>query len=263
MGETTTHRRLKRLAAGVLFGDGCQAVATEVRCPIGRYRVDVAGYLDPLPARDRHRRIEAVASATSVVLRRARGRARTAFLECKQARSDYLRDSRELDDLVGERDRLERERVRIEQEWIRSEEPHLRRSEGYLFPELESWDFGRSRNGAYKQLVRRLDRLEAKIHGETKFGRIARYRLADALYIVAPRGLIRAEEVAPGWGLLEVEPDALESSDAPGASVASVTRRAPVLGAPAHRHDRLLRNIAVAACRDAFRTSGDRDGEAD
>lgn len=44
--ETTTHLHLKRLAVGYLRALGCPAFATEVRCPIARYRVDVAGYLD-------------------------------------------------------------------------------------------------------------------------------------------------------------------------------------------------------------------------
>ena len=44
-GETIQHLELKRLAVEWLRRMGCSAVATEVRCPISRWRVDVA-FLD-------------------------------------------------------------------------------------------------------------------------------------------------------------------------------------------------------------------------
>ena len=44
--ESIEHLELKRLAVAWLVKLGCRIVATEVRCPIGRYRVDVAGWLD-------------------------------------------------------------------------------------------------------------------------------------------------------------------------------------------------------------------------
>ena len=44
--ETIQHRELKRLAVEWLRRMGCSAVATEVRCPISRWRVDVAGWFD-------------------------------------------------------------------------------------------------------------------------------------------------------------------------------------------------------------------------
>lgn len=44
--ESIEHLELKRLAVAWLARLGCRAVATEVRCPIARYRVDAAGWLD-------------------------------------------------------------------------------------------------------------------------------------------------------------------------------------------------------------------------
>lgn len=49
MPETLAHLQLKRLAAATLLRWGCQAAATEVLCPISRYRVDAAGWLDAEP----------------------------------------------------------------------------------------------------------------------------------------------------------------------------------------------------------------------
>ena len=45
-GETIEHLELKRLAVEWLRRLGCTAVATEVRCPISRWRVDVAGWFE-------------------------------------------------------------------------------------------------------------------------------------------------------------------------------------------------------------------------
>jgi len=47
--ETTAHRRLKALSIRFLRRWGGQAVATEVRAPLSRYRVDAAGWLDGPP----------------------------------------------------------------------------------------------------------------------------------------------------------------------------------------------------------------------
>ena len=44
--ETRAHLQLKTMAVYYLRGRGCAAVAEEVRCPISRYRADVAGYRD-------------------------------------------------------------------------------------------------------------------------------------------------------------------------------------------------------------------------
>ena len=45
-GETIQHRELKRLAVEWLRRLGCSAVAVEVRCPLSRWRVDVAGWFE-------------------------------------------------------------------------------------------------------------------------------------------------------------------------------------------------------------------------
>ncbi|MFO0874678.1 MAG: hypothetical protein U0575_12010 [Phycisphaerales bacterium] len=44
--ESISHATLKRLAAEFLLRIGCCTAASEVTCPIARYRVDAAGYAD-------------------------------------------------------------------------------------------------------------------------------------------------------------------------------------------------------------------------
>ncbi len=237
--ETKAHRRLKQLALAFLREHGCRCAATEVQCPFSRYRVDLAGYIDRAPEGGEQRAPR-------------RCPPRTVLVECKQAWSDFLRDRRDLDRLLARRAGLERIRAALERRIMKSE-PHLRRAGSSLFPEMEEWDFSASRLPAYRDLLRQLRRLDAMIHGETKFCLAARYALADRLYVAAPRGMLARRELPPGWGLLECAPRALAQGDPNadlfGDSVLRVTVPAPVLPARAEYRQRLLRNIAVAASR--------------
>ena len=118
-----------------------------------------------------------------------------------------------------------------------------------LFPELEEWDFSGSRVRGYQQILRRIRRLERQLHGETKFFTIAHYHLADRLYLAAPRGLIRPGELPSGWGLLECPPRSLDPSKRPPGDALRVAVEAPPRSSRGDFRVRLLRNIAIAACR--------------
>jgi len=110
----------------------------------------------------------------------------------------------------------------------------------------------------YRKVLRQLRRIDEKIHGETKFFLMARYRLADQLYLAAPAGMIRPRELPSGWGLLECPVQLLEvdgndvtEPSLKGCDVALMpTVPAPVHDSPDIRRHRLLRNIAVAASRN-------------
>lgn len=240
--ETRAHLTLKRLALTFLREQGCLISATEVRCPFSRYRIDVAGYLD-------------VAPGTGPESRPVRTEPTTVMIECKQSRSDFFRDNRDQDRLVARRAGLHRLRRALERDRIRREEPELCR-EPSLFPlalaDEADWDFSASRNPAYRQVLRKLRKVDDMIHGQTKFHLAARYALADRLYIAAPRGLIRRRDVPQGWGLLECPPAALEAdetrADLFGDSILSISVKAPARHARMRHRHRLLRNIAVAAC---------------
>lgn len=233
-GETNQHRELKRLAREWLRRRGCCAVATEVRCPLARWRVDVAGWLE-----------------------HADGRVETIIIECKQSRADFLRDDADREELLRLRTHLESRRDEIEETRVKPREPHLRRSGSALFPELETWDFAASRIDSYRRVLRELRQVEKRLHGETKFGLLARYRLADRLLLFTPSGLIRRTEVPRDWGLLEASGMRLRhpmplDAEAP----LPMRERVPAqeLDSPQQRRIRLLRNIAVAASREGPRT---------
>lgn len=233
--ESDFHQALKRSALRHLRRQGCLAAAVEVRCPIARFRLDVAGYCDSIPQGD--------GSAGP----RRRAAPRTFIIECKQSREDFLRDCDDAAELLELRRRLDAMRRSIEEHRIRSCEPHLRVEGSSLFAEMEAWDYAASRLPGYRRIMAKLRRLDERIHGETKFFTIARYALADELFLAAPTGMIRRHEVPPGWGLLECEPAALRQTDDPEVALSVAIQPAFRPSRETHRI-RLLRNIAAAAC---------------
>jgi hypothetical protein len=264
--ETIAHQQLKRLARQFLRSLGCVALAEEVRCPISRYRVDVAGYLDRNPRkRDgalwvTSPGLQSLYEPTGDSSRWWRCRPRTVIIECKQSRADFLKDGRDRDELLALRDDLSRFRGSIEEHRIKRIEPQLRRPGSSLFPEFDEWDFQDSRLPSYRELMRRLRRVEGQLYGQTKFHMIARYALADRLFIAAPAGMILPRELPVGWGLLECpearlrgEPGPEDRFDEPP-RLSVRTDGAEYRATEPHRL-RLLRNIAVAASMALMETA--------
>lgn len=270
MAETLDHLALKRLAVAWLWRLGCRVVATEVRCPIGRYRVDVAGWFDRpieglLARAASGRRDEGGLWASVEGERRTRASGpegwRTVIIECKQSRADLLRDGSDPEALRAERERLERRRREIEETRVKRHEPELRRESSSLFDELAEWDFSKSRLASYRAVLREIERVDRALYGETKFARFARYRLADRLLLFTPAGLIRERERPEGWGLVECHRRPLRRERAAMAAgvdpLADLPLRerapAPALASPPVRRERLFRSIAMAASREAVR----------
>lgn len=222
--ETPLHQALKHAGAQWALAGGYVAAAIEVHCPIARYRADVAAFGEDAPP-------PGAKFAARV--------AHTAIIECKASRSDFLRDDASLPSLLHQRERLQAELDRVEREVVQTLEPHLQSSGTFLFREMEPWDLAASRSVSYRLLVRALRKLDLAIHAQTKFFMLAHYRLADRLWVLAPRGLISPGELPRGWGLLERTADGVI-----GESVPPVRH-----DTPDRRRTRLLRNIAVAASR--------------
>lgn len=179
--------------------------------------------------------------------------ARTIVIECKQSRADFLRDDARLDELTRERERLLARQRDLEESLVKRYEPQLRVSGSSLFAECEQWRFEESRMAVYRKVLVALRRIDELVHGETKFCLLARYRLADRLYVAAPVGLIKPRELPKGWGLLECRRRALRTGAARVSELEDLpvneTIPAPALESPEHRRIRLLRNMAVAATR--------------
>ncbi|MBX3355770.1 MAG: hypothetical protein KF724_08730 [Phycisphaeraceae bacterium] len=265
---------MKALAAAFLSRLGCVVIASEVSCPIHRFRLDVAGWTEMGDGPFEHR-VSRVSRATlwSGAMRseasgarptgagspRVFRAARTIIVECKQSRADFLRDGSQLDPLLRERDRLRHRKIELEETLVKRHEPQLRVGGSSLFPECEEWRFEESRMAAYRKVLVALRRVDGLIHGETKFCLLSRYRLADRLFVAVPAGLISARELPSGWGLLECGRRLLRRGAAGVSELDDLpineTVRAPALQSPEHRRLRLLRNMAVAATRPASATT--------
>jgi len=179
--ETFTHEALKVLAARWAFERGFRCIGFEVPAPGPKFRIDVVAYRS-------YRRSEKRESTVAV-------------FECKQSRSDLLRDLgqrtallQRLEDLQGRKTALER--------LLQVHYPTLRRTDA-LFPDWDSYDFSLLEHQGYRQTVRKIELIRRHLCSRTKFDTVSRYKLANLHYVVARSGILRPTELPIGWGLLE------------------------------------------------------------
>jgi hypothetical protein len=180
--ETPSHIRLKALAFAWAQTAGMTIAATEVSIPKSRFRADL------------------VAIQPETV-------GKTAVFECKQARSDLLKDAR---DSVATRAELEilASRLRDLERLIGEHRPDLRKGDT-LFPQFDSVDLSATRHDGYRRALSALATLQTRLIRGTKFSQLFRWRSADLFYLVAEPGIFARSEVPAGWGLLVREGDRL------------------------------------------------------
>ena len=239
MAETDRHIQLKALAMAWLRVHGCRVMACEVRCPLSKYRVDVAAYLDPLPTKPRPTSL--LTPLPPEALRRQPGEPRTIAIECKQSRADFLRDRRDRDELLALRESLLRQRDHLAQTRVKPNEPHLRLEGSSLFEHDDAWDLSSSACKSYQNVLTQLRQVERRLVSDTKFSTLDRYHLADRLLLLTPAGLIEPRELPTGWGLIEHWPGCESVEQSLRVRVQPAEQRSTTK----HRH-RLLRNIAAA-----------------
>jgi hypothetical protein len=185
--ESWQHLNLKKLAARWAYANGFRCIAMEVHAPRSRFRVDVAVYR---PGR--------------------RGSPVVAIFECKQSRPDLLRDIAEIESMRGKLRQLQQRRANLEA-LLLTHHPSLRAGES-LFPEWDTFAGEFLVHDGYQRLLKNIIRIQSRLQNCTKFAWIARYRLANLHYMVAPEKLVTLDEIPPGWGLLETK-------DGPGLDV--------------------------------------------
>lgn len=190
--ETAAHLRLKQLALFWAQQQGYRACACEVSLPNSRCRADVAAYL---PGKAR----------IGGALRPAVGT--TAVFECKQARADFLKDSRSAAETAAELRALHERRAALELQ-LRVHYPTLRVNDS-LFQEYQASDFDALEHAVYRQLLARIARLQGRLYRQTKFDTLLRSRCGNLFYVVAEEGIFRPHEIPVGWGLLVREGDRL------------------------------------------------------
>ncbi|MEM7012363.1 MAG: hypothetical protein AAF585_12865 [Verrucomicrobiota bacterium] len=211
-GETQAHRDLKRAALIWAQQNGYTAAGIEIRTPASRFRADVAACKPPKNGEP----------------------GLTAVFECKQSRSDFLKDHHALDenrerlaDLTKRREKLERQ--------LGVHHPSLRAGDA-LFQDYESVDLSSLSHAGYQRLIRELRVVQNRIFGKTKFDRMVRWRCANLFYLVAPDGLVDVAELPEGWGMLAADEE----------GVLQLMRKPRFVEATAERRLELLHRIAVS-----------------
>ena len=184
--ESHNHTRLKALTLAWAQTNGFALAGLEVRVPKSGYRADVAAYA-PL-RRDQAANVGGWSEG------------RTAIFECKQSRTDLLKDAHaehatraRLAALMARRRNLE--------ELLAVHRPDLRRGEA-LWPEYDAWDFSSLEHRAYRGVLTEIDTVQRRVVRGTKFSKMFRYRCADYLYLVVEDGIFAEAEIPAGWGLL-------------------------------------------------------------
>jgi hypothetical protein len=188
-GETPRHLGLKALAAQWAGEQGLSFVAPEVSFPHRRFRVDVAACAPTrkVPSRKPVSHLSSVLKAAVV-------------FECKQVRSDLIRDNKRRTLLSEHLKTLEARRERLEA-LLHVHLPHLANGEA-LFPEFDCYRLRDHNHAGYKKLLREIRVAKRGVLDGTKFDRLLSYKAANLHYLVVEEGLIEAHEVPTGWGLL-------------------------------------------------------------
>ncbi len=179
-----TRQEFRQLAMGFLWSLGMEAAAPQVPVCRKKYQVTAAGFR----RREDRREVE----CTVIVM--FYDHFDRCFAEC----ADRDAQLAELHALRAEREQLEAE--------IRATEPHLASTDD-LFAEFRTWDYAGSTNAAYRRLRRRMEKLQHALHQGGQLERIRRTGVADYCYLAVPAGLVAADEIAAGWGLVYLGPD--------------------------------------------------------
>ncbi|MFM9080119.1 MAG: hypothetical protein ACKOTE_08325 [Opitutaceae bacterium] len=216
--ESPAHLRLKALAFEWAQDSGLRIIASEVSLPKSRFRADLVA-LEP------------------------ENRGKTAIFECKQARSDLLKDSHDSASTRAEFEDLT-SRLRDLERLIGEHRPDLRKGDS-LFPEFDSVDLSATRHASYRRVLSELATRQARLLRGTKFSQLFRWRSADLFYLVSEPGIFAPAEVPAGWGLLVRDGDRL-----------LLERRPVEVDSGQEARDRLLRAVALAGTRATAKTLG-------
>lgn len=230
--ESANHLALKRSAALWAQARGYRMVAPEVALPNSRYRADVAAYR---PDR-RTGRTLAIGE--------------TAVFECKQARSDFLKDCRSAEVTSARLQELTDRRAALES-LLGVHFPNLRKGES-LFPEFDAYDFEQLSHKGYGEVMREIRILTKRLYEKTKFERLVTWRCANVFYLVVTPGILGEHEVPESWGLLEQQ----ESPEDPSGANLTLLRKPTLIECPDSARLELLQRLAAYGTREMNRSFG-------
>jgi hypothetical protein len=188
--ETDRHRELKRLALAWAQTHAYRIAAAEVSVPNLGARLDVAAYRPPFAKEATKEKRDRVGVRVGA----------TVIFECKQSRADFFKDSRCAMQLSARLAKLH-ERRALYEESMRLHMPSLRNADT-LFAEFDSYRFDAAGFEPYDKIVKELRTLSARLHQQTKFAQLFRWRAANLHYVIAEEEVAKPHELPYGWGLL-------------------------------------------------------------
>ncbi len=221
------HHELRRTVIGWLLNQNPAGLAVSVPTRISKFKADIAAF-------------------QSDVVRGRSQPVQTIIVEIRSNRKSCWPDCGNHDDLLN---RLKQQKAIKEQleAKIRINEPELRESDT-LFDEYQSWDYSSSSSREYQQCRRQVEKLEHALYKGSRFEQLRRAHVADLHYLAVPEGLVEADEVAFGWGLLFITKD----------SGIKVVKEALKRDCPPANRLHLVMNIAASGLNDTLFANGIR-----
>ncbi len=221
------HHELRRTVIAWLLAQNPTGLAISVPTRISKFKADVAAFQSNI-IRGRSRPVQ------------------TVIVEIRSDRKSCWPDCGNHDELLNSLKQKKAIKEQLEAE-IRIDEPELRESDT-LFDEFQSWDYSRSTSREYQQCRRQVEKLEHALYKGSRFEQLRRTHVADLHYLAVPEGLVEANEVAFGWGLLYITKD----------SGIKIVKEAFKRDCPPENRLHLVMNIAAAGLNDTLFSNGIR-----
>ena len=200
-GETEQHRNLKRLAALWAREQGYACCGYEIAVPHSGFRADVAAYK---PAYE-----SATITLEGKSLRRRQPViGTTAIFECKQCRSDLLKDSCITTKTRAKLKHLHERRTILER-LLRVHFPSATHGDS-LFQEFQTLNSEAINHPGYQKVLKNIATLQAGLFDRTKFEKLIRYQCVNLCYLVTVEDIITNYELPLNWGLLVQRGESLE-----------------------------------------------------
>lgn len=215
-----TPLKMKQAVLQWLAKQNPHGIATKVATRISKYQVDVAAFWS-LPAGTR-RRVE-----------------KTVLVEIRNDRDHCWPDCGNRETILKNIRELKAEKASLEKV-IERTESHLKASDT-LFEEYDCWDYEKSRNADYHKCLNKLDNLQHSLYKGSRLELIRQSQTADFIYVAFPEGIIHADELIDGIGLLAIK-DNLEIEE---------IKTPDVLNCKEENRNHIVQNIAIA-CRKSL-----------
>ena len=178
---------MKRAVLAWLVPQKPSGMALNVPTRVSKYCADIAAFW------------------SSPAVKRLMAPDKTMIVEVRRNREQCWPDCSRQEELLPMLREKKDEKASIEA-MLRKTEPELKEGDT-LFPEFESWNYKQTKNRTYHKCLKQLEEIEHALYKGSRFEQIRRAHVADYLYLAVPAGTVSPNEMADGWGLVNIKPD--------------------------------------------------------